>query len=428
VSQAHARSAKTALVAVLLLAAPMAGCLQPVGEAVQDAVGDEGDPAGNTSAEASSGDESVETQASVEESYRAAFDSLDPETGVLEEFAVTMHIEPLADAETRQVDANFYLSVSNETAVVSFTNGTASPEQAGDVERFLIGAVHHTGFLGTPNAVMGTYNESGSWEDQADNLTQSSPDSATMDPTENVIEPTALFTDVEALPDEAIQDSRETTYEGREALEVDVHHQNETGTANLTVILDRDDHRPFSVEGTLSNASSLEGPARIEMSFAYGGEATHPLADELRRLETMTIQNASDASLTVSTAEPKTWTVQPSQNPGLIPLEEVEVLAESSTPGQGSMASGGETQLSLPAEEGQVESEDARLVYEDVDDDGHVSPGDEIRFTPLSSNATSWSVMLEDEKTGMRMVPAPAVALVGMVLVGVAAGVQRTRP
>jgi hypothetical protein len=111
----------------------------------------------------------------------------------------------------------------------------------------------------------------------------------------------------------------------------------------------------------------------------------------------------------------RTRTVQPSHEPGLVSLEEAEVHLLDNRPRTEDPV------LALPAETGATTTADAKLVYEDVDGDGHVSPGDEIRFTALSEDATGWTIAMHDEQTGMRtMVPAPSLAAVALLLAGVA--------
>lgn len=403
-----------AVVLVALLTAAMAGCLEPIGSAVQDEIGDDAQ---------ASDDAPASRTGEVDASYRTAFAKLDPEGETVDRFAVTMNLTPVS-GDDEPLNASFHLDVPDEVAVLSFANGTREARTSNTV---FVAAVHGTSFVGTPSRVMATYNGSPSWEDAAKNLSNPThEEDANLDPTQNLLEPTRLFTDLQTLPEQALGEAQATTYRGQQALAVPVAHGNGTERVDLTVWLDPSTERPLAVEGRLANASSSGGPADIDMAFTYGEDADHRLEHALARQEAMTIRNDTDTTVTLSTNETKTWTIQPSQDPGSVPLDEVEVqLRASSTAPLGGP---GTLHVALPAEEGQARTSNATLVYDDVDGDGAVSPGDEIRFTPHTDEASRWTVSLLDEETGMRTVSfaGPLASLLAGALACV--GPLRSRP
>lgn len=422
-------SSLAVLACCLLLTVPLAGCLEPIGEATQDALTD---PDSNASAsesrhkQAADGEESSAdegpSRAEVADTYQTAFSGLEPSNDGIERFSTSLHSERIEGDQ--EVEMKLFVDVDSEIAILSFVNGTHGEEYRPGLEELLLGVVHKTSLMGSPAALMGEYNESHSWSEIAKNLSEPRVDeSSGMDTGGGFGEASLLFGGFQDVPPEALSGWEETTYEGREAREVQVQHDNETTEMDLRVVIDRDTQRPLALEGVVNESASLAEPSSVNATFAYGEEASHPYRDELVRLEAMTIESDDDSDVTLgaSVNETLNYTVQPSANPGSIPLEEVTVQLRDSV-GQPEAST---LWTSLPAEEGELTTENATLAYVDHDDDGRVSPGDEIRFTPHTEEATRWDVVVEDEQTGMRLAPGPSLVLTALALVGLAAASRR---
>lgn len=410
-------TSRIALAVGLLMLAPLAGCLEPVGEAAQDAVRD-GAPAEETGEEDAAGEAEADglEEDEVSETYESAFKRVEPGNETLDRVSMDIHIDVRTEEEVFDVGA--YWNSRDKIVVVSFENGTPgaeNPVQSDMMEGLLFGTVNKTTFLGVPPALMTDYNESETWEEDPFNFSDAgSEDSQATGSSGDSMDFSSMLDELDELPEEANVSWNTITYEGDRAHEIEVQHENETAYLDLRAVVDLENERPLLLEGTFAN--DTQERVYLEVAFAYGEDADHEYADDLVRMEAMAITREDNRSLLGGSNETQNWTVLPSQNPGTIPLEEVEVHLQSDQ--GGTSPTNSETQAKLPAEDGRLVTEHVELVYEDSDGDGAVSPGDEIRFTPLSEEAQSWSLSLYDEETGMRSMPGPGFAAVLASLAG----------
>lgn len=407
----------TALALCVLIAAPLAGCLEPIGEAVQDQVDD-----GETPEEGIQADDGARAdveQGEIADTYESAFTSLEPgEDDEVDRVSMDLSATKLETQERFEITA--FWDEEERVAAMTFENGTQAEGQArlGSMEGVLIGSVGETTFFGVPPQLATYHDENKTWEDEPFNV--SSEETGSRASSQDMLDPASMVDQMEALPEEANVTSSTVTHEGEQARQIQVAHDNETATIDARVLVDPDTERPLLVEGVVNDANTEEGPIDLSMAFTYGDQADHAYADELVRLEAMAVDSGT-SSMFGGTSANTTLTVQPSVNPGTIALDAVEVHAFT-TSDEGTQA---QVQMRLPAEDGRLSTENGELVYEDKDGDGHVSPGDEIRFTPSSDEASRWSVGLYDEETEMRTVPGVGVSALAASLAGLAGLVGR---
>lgn len=392
----------------LLLLAPLAGCLEPIGEATQDALtdgsreqrssGSQHDQAPKAE-EAGDGESSRLQEDDVAETYESAFSSVEPGKESPDRVSWDVHAEENASGNV--VDMSLHWNARDKVAVMSFQNGTPGNERRvqSETDRPLVfGTVDKTSFVGSPSHLAADYNESGNWNDDTFNLS----DMGTSGSSGEGLDVSSMVEEIDDLPESANVEWKSITHEGKDAYEIEIEHENETDSIDMRAVVEADTERPLLVEGTFENATS--GPTYLDMTFAYGEDAGHEHADKLLRMEAMALTTGNGSPVTNSPTvnETYTLTVLPSQNPGMIPLEEVEVRLQNTS---GGPSTDPVTEVSLPAEDGRIVNDQLELVYDDVDGDGAVSPDDEIRFKPLSEEAASWHVMLYDEKTQTHMAP-----------------------
>lgn len=424
-------SLRVGLVVTLLVSAPLAGCLDEVGDATKETLGAED----AHHPEADQGEEF--DRGELEDTYESAFQALDADEGEIRRFSASMDLKSLEGAPEERIAFGMYIDEPEEVMIVSieaFEDGVSSEDSTsahalGLGEGFLMGVVHKTTFMGEPPELLAIYDANSSWAEQTDNMTE--PDEQlgpAQDSGGEMVDPQSIVEELEEIPDEAELAIQTVTYEGEKAKEIRVHHDNETHTFDFRLVIDPDLGAPLLLDGTFresANVSSLEDGAHVRAEFSYGEGADHEYKDALLRLETMTIHGQDDdAGSWAEVNETQSWTVKPSQNPGSVPLEEVEIQMRGTSGGGFSGES--EAKLTLAAEEGQTSTTDATLVYEDRDDDGHVSPGDEIRFVHHTTEAQGWSVSVHDEQTGLRTVPGPGLGLV-LAMLGLVVAGARTR-
>lgn len=408
-------------VVVLLVLAPTSGCLEAIGGAAQDALRSGGSGASEDDSSPDEGPDGDLSEGQTAHPYEAALATVTPSDEEVLRFSMAIEIEPLEDSEQESSRMKLFVDSQEHVMVLSVTNrsGGLSSSPSTDVDTAVVGAVANTSFLGTSKALLGIYNESRSWDQDWGNLTNLAGSMANNNsgPAPELTDPSSLLEEMKDVPDDAEISSTETTYDGQPALELHVAYANATQEVDSTLVVARDTNRALHLEATVrgSGSGTLTGPGHVTVDFSYDAEATHPYSDELVRLETMTLTGSDDLVLG-GYNETRSWTVQPSQNPGLIPLDDVEVHVQDSWKQD---LSGGGAQIVLPAEQGRLATPNATVVYDDVDGDGHISSGDEIRLIANSTQAGSWSVALYDEETEMRVLPAPGllavVAAVGLV-------------
>lgn len=306
----------------------------------------------------------------------------------------------------------------------SFTE--SSTGGSSDVEQMLVGQVHKTTFFGVPDTgLLGFYNESQEPPQgfsSADTGTQSSADQG--EGPSPLTDPGSLFDTVGQAPDNATYTSSEITYDDQPAIELQATWTENGTSYDVTVVVLTETEQLVHVEGEATGGP--EGTQTFEMNVAYGDDATHPQEEALFRAETMTFTKGEpdpfQGQQDGDTGAYTNHTIQPSQNPGTIALEALEVLAVPDDSG-----SDGPTPpaLTLPAEEGTAENENVRLTYEDVDGDGAVSTDDRLVLEDLNtSDDETFSVQLRDEETGTRLAPGPGL-VAGVLVLGAAALVRR---
>lgn len=401
---------RIALAVGLLAMAPLAGCLEPIGEATQEAIAGENatqqEPVGEDEAELAEDGEDDGEQAPLNhdtaETYEAAFDSIEPGNDTAEAASFDAHVE--LPSEEKRFNMSAYWNSDEQIVVVSFENGTPGAEnglQAEMTEGLVFATVNKTTLFGVPPSMMADYNASESWDEDPFDFSEASDDtSQDVESSEDSMNLSSMLEEVDELPEDANVSWNTITYQGDRAHEVEIQHENETDYIDLRAVIDLEEERPLLLEGTFENETGDR--VTMEMRFAYGEDADHEYADELVRMEAMAISREEGSSQLGASNATQNWTVLPSQNPGMVALEEVEVHLRTS---QGGSGQGADSAVTLPAEDGSLVNEDAELVYDDVDGDGAVSPGDQIRFTPRSEEAQGWSVSLHDEETGMHVTP-----------------------
>lgn len=416
---------KVALVAGLLAVAPLSGCLEPIGEATQQALAGENATQQKTAPEAE--DEAELAEDEIAATYEAALSPVDAEDTDDEPFErahITMDVESLEDAPEESAHFEVSIDDAEEVFIMSLEDyQTGDSEELAGLEAgesILFGVVHKTTLAGVPPELVATYDANSTWEnvtgtDSSDE--EASPSSS--QPLDDIPEPDEIVEDLEDVPDGAEIEARTVEHEGEQRLEITLQHDNGTESMDVRLLVDTERELPVLLEATYREAeevTSIDEGAHVRAAFAYGEDASyHDYREELIRLEAMTIHDEAGETFSyVEINETETWTLKPSKNPGLVPLEEVEVQLRGTS---GGFASDSEAKLTLPAEEGQLVTEDATLAYEDVDGDGHVSPGDEVRFTPHTEQAQGWSIAMHDEETGMRTVPGPGL---GALVAGLA--------
>jgi len=424
-------------VASLLLLAPLSGCLEPIGEATQDVVTDGSPTTEEADADVADTEPADEVEVTeVEQAVGSSFVEVDQAQEEIPRRSASITMEPLDGEGTFHMGVLF--DPVDRTAIVSFeglsqiqpSEPATSQSLMGDMDGILFGQIHQTTFVGTPSSAITVYNESADWNESASNLTDledemslTSSSSSTSDSLSPQQLAHNLTGELEDLPGEATVSDRTITYQGDPAREIHVQHDNATTSLDLRFVLAQDTERLLAMNGTVEEADGeppFDDGARIDATFGYEDEVHHRYEEDLHRLASMAILTPEDTEGTLASPsyevnDTRTRTVQPSHDPGLVSLEEAEVHLLDNRPRTEDPV------LALPAETGATTTADAKLVYEDVDGDGHVSPGDEIRFTALSEDATGWTIAMHDEQTGMRtMVPAPSLAAVALLLAGVA--------
>lgn len=313
------------------------------------------------------------------------------------------------------------------------SGGMSSGIDAGVDGAFLVGQVAKTSFMGTTEGLFAVYNESADpvtgFDDVRNNsLASSMPGAGGGSPAD----PGSVLDIGREIPDNATVEHEVTTYEGEPALEMDVSYDEGDGSVEFTAIMYLDPDRPAlmegSFEGTEAEGATLPGTGSFRIAFDYGDDASHPNEDALVRAETMTLHNTTSSEPSFGSSEVPRWTnltIQPSADPGTVPLEEATAYVRN-----GSASSGddgmGEVLVTLPLEDGSAASAEAELSYEDADGDGHVSPGDVLRMRQTQEG--SFELTLEDEVTGLVLVPALGPLAVLAALGAAGAVAVRGRP
>lgn len=329
-------------------------------------------------------------------------------------------------------DADQNMSIMSMSGM--FAEGTSGPGASGpsgSIDVFVAAQVHKTSFFGVPPSVLGFYNES---QEPPEGFTSvdASPDAGGSDGDSGTFsDPTTLMSDLsEEPPEEAEFTATETTHKGQEATEITATYRQDNATYDVRVIVYTETGLPALLEGEVTpdeDAPSKKEAGSFSVEFAYGEDATHEHEQAFVRLESMTYSTGEPQGMMMGQQSSERYTnrtIQPSQNPGLVPLEEIQVQVTSES--QGSMAggeNGTEPVLTLdPDEQTTAENENVSVTYEDADGDGAVSPGDRIVLEDLNtSDSERFSLQLHDEVTGMNLTPGLGVLslLAGVALAAV---------
>lgn len=421
-------SSSTRRVAVglaLVLIVAGAGCLEAIGDQTKQVIGtDETDPGANDSRE----DEDVPTEEGTARSrYVHAMNALGDDE--IERWSMSMRVEAasgsMVENSSMLVDTSKHVmvaSIENETAGEGAGSSTSeAPDPWGtppSPDVLLFGQVGRTFLVGSqePLVLMGNHSPDRGYPGESLNLTSPYDDQEVPGQTGNG--PDAFLQALQDVPEGAEVTERTITYEGQPATEMNVSYENATSSGDLRVVILHGPDRPALVEGTLTGphvdlttGGSDDGQGgTVRMTFAYGADATHPQEEAMIRAEAMTLSTDSPMLGGSSGTGDGTTVIQPSINPGLIPLEEVQVHLQ--LPDLNGSIERSDPLLSLDAEDGETEIDGLVLRYEDTDGDGFVSPGDRVGYESNASNFSGYSVTLEDEVTGMKMTPAPGLAAI----------------
>lgn len=424
-------SSSTQRVAVglaLVLIVAGAGCLKAIGDQTKRVVGtDEVDPGGNDTSD--DDDQLPMEEGSARSRYVHAMNALGDDE--IERWSMSMRVE-VASGSTVE-NASMLADTAEHVMVASLENETPGSGTTGSPDVLLFGQVGRTFFIGSqqPLVLIGNHSADRAYPGESMNL--SSPYDDQEVPGENGNGPDAFLQALQDVPEGAEVTERAITYEGQPATEMNVSYENETSSGDLRVVILPDPDRPALVEGTmtgphvdLTTGGSGDGEGgTFRMTFAYGADATHPQEEAMIRAEAMTLASESPSLGGSSDAGNETLVVQPSINPGSIPLEDVKVhVRNTSASGPGQQS---EPITSLAAEDGVAETDEILLRYEDTDADGFVSPGDRIVYVPKTANASGHSVTLEDEVTGMNMMPAPGLAVIVLGALSAGAILRQSR-
>jgi len=418
------------VVGLCLVVAPLAGCLEPVGEATKQALGDQpGAQAPGRSDEEASG---LDDQRSTEElasSYESAMASVEPDGDAVRRVSMDMSVQPVSDEDRGEMDMHMLIDADERLLAATMSgqgSSGAGDETSLENATILLGAVAKTTFFGVPPNLFGMHEENSSFEEAWGNL--SKPTESGRGRSADVMDPTSLLEDIDELPKNKQLSETATAHEGEPAREIRIDAENETASFDGRLVVLEATDRPVLLEMTVEaeHSDQFGDKAEVVTTFAYGDDASHPHARDLTRLESMVIKR--EGSLWGASDEAqRNWTVQSSANPGQVSLESAQVHLLSSS--DGSPSAKATPVLRVDAERGEVETEDAIVEYVDVDEDGAVTPGDRIEFTPNSEAAQDWSVSLYDEQTKLRAMPASsAIATIAAFAAAIVGAWRRRGP
>lgn len=393
------------------------------------------------------GDESI-SQAQARSNYLRAVSTLADGPANESRVGMEMTWEAMNGSENGTGTMNALFDEENGLVIMSMRGALANPSTGmgggEEIDVLLVGQVHKTSFFGVPPELIGVYNET-TEPPEGFTSVDASPDAGAGSgggggQDGSLSDPTGFLQTLSEEPPEGTEyRAQATTYEGRDAIEVRSTYEDENGTVDARVIVYEDTSRAALIEGKVQGqgSSGAAEDARFSVSFTYGDEAEHDQEEGLVRLESMTF--TSDDGLggfsMAGPSEPRfeNRTIQPSQNPGMVPLDEVQVHVSPSDPsgGFGGQADDGNaTQpvLRLDADEGSASNEDVRVTFEDTDGDGAVSPGDRIVLEDLNtSDGQTFSLTLHDEVTGLNLSPSPGLVLFGLAIGLAAVGSRSLR-
>lgn len=292
---------------------------------------------------------------------------------------------------------------------------------------FLFGQVGKTTFFGGLPGLIGLYNESAEpiegWDDFKESQERGPEDEEGAEDDEaDLSDPFEIFEALEDFPEDATIEAHEATFMGEEALELLISWGEGNGTSTLQAVVFTDPARPAFFEGTFADPTSddpMERDGTMRIEFTYGHGADHPRLDDLQRLSSLvflTVDDMNPFGMGAQSEGPKEYTIQPSDHGGTVALDDVTLHVQEDQ----------EDVLTLALEAGSAENEKVRATFEDVDGDGSVSEGDTITVEDLSGEDATYSIALEDEETGLMVVPGLALVLL-LALSGLVAVSRRRR-
>lgn len=444
------RTRSLATVVVLLLVATAgAGCLESIGNATKNAIGpQQAAPSSSEAEPAAAGSSRDETSVGTGAigTYEAAMSKLEGDDDAVERYAIEAHIEALEG--DRSGDARIFLDKSQDLQIISFSpslfgNGTTANPASGPgaasagapPDALIMAQAGKTSLFGSPKGFIGDHDENRSAPEQLFQPNESSFPGAGNSSNRSLISPGALL-DAARSADGFETTVERTSWEGRSSIRVDLHKENRTHELDVSAWILTATERPVHFEVTERNRSAtdpLERGSHTVMNLSYGRDASHPYETEVRRASSMVLNGTSpDVEVTAedlgSSRSVSAWEVAPSPNSGLVALEEATLLVKASSDdgSDGLTDAAGQVILELPADEGSASNGSVNVSYVDVDGDGAVSTGDRIELEAQNVSAGPYSVVLQDEKTGVKVMP--ATGLVGLLAVlGLAALALRRR-
>lgn len=421
----------------LILIVAGGGCLKAIGDQTKRVVGTDGvDPGENDTP----GDDDAPTEEGAARSrYVHAMNSLGDEEEI-ERWSMSMRVEAASGSTVEDgrllVDTARHVMVASIESETSGAGEARSSDEASDPweppsppEALLFGQVGRTFLVGSQEPLVLMGNHSADRASPGDGFNLSSPYDDREIPRENQSGPAAILEALQDVPEGAEVSERAITYERQPATEMNVSYENETSSGDLRVVILHEPDRPALVEGTLtgphvdltSGGSEDAQGGTVRLTFAYGADATHPQETAMIRAEAMTLSSDSPMLGGSSGTGNGTKVIQPSINPGSIPLEEVQVVVTTASGGPWSSSDTGGHVLTLDAEHGSAQTGEVSVIYEDADGDGAVSPGDRIVLEDRNtSDSKTFSVKLHDEVSGLNV--SPGAGLIGLLAGALAAG------
>jgi hypothetical protein len=329
--------------------------------------------------------------------------------------------------QTQRGWMEFYFDGPNDEAISRFAGEAieSGGSGGGSGGSLTVARMGKTGLFGADKQALSTYNDSAQPVDNLSSLGNLEVGG------QSGASPLFIFDAIRHNITPAVSEftAKETTYEGKDALEIESKTDPGGSDPYLRVVLWLEPKRPALVESKVTSeaaeGTSLQGAGELTMTFQYGEDASNAIRKPLVRVETMTYQSAEDASGAFQGNQGR-WTnhtIQPSRDipAGEVALSEINgIVKNSSSRGQEEIV------ITMSLDEGSAESDEARLTYEDVDGNSMVSEGDVIRIEQLDENA-SLGLTLEDTETGWKVVPS-AGALAALAAAGAAAALTRRRP
>ncbi len=402
---------KLALTLTLLLVMP--GCLQGMPGA-PDGAGGNGD-----------GDGSVDDTPGTSPTFDEALGGLRGNGSDAPRFSIQSTVEVTnATGATTTTTAAVLVDASQTLAMSTLETDGADLGAGVDATTFHTVRVGSILLMGPPHALASVHNAS---LPPVEGLDALSPETRAPQPS-GLTDPVNLLDLLNSLPPEARTGNDTVEHEGRTVHEVTLEHQAAPGHVEARLLLAPGTGHLLDVRGSTEGRVHGNGTqpetTSFHLTFRYGTDATHPHRDALLRAASLTFltpDNLPGGDESTWTGSSRTWTIQPSNHPGLVALEEATAHVVNRT-GAGTLT----THVSLPLEDREASGDGYHLTYRDHDEDGFVTPGDTLTLT-REGNGTP-ELHLLDETTGLRLVPAPTILMVLGSTIGAVLIMGRRRP